>query len=202
MKSFPSIPKDIQHVQMYAFDKLDGSNIRCEWNRKKGFHKFGSKTRLIGTDQPFLPEAPDLIKAKFEKEMSDIFRKERYEEATAFFEFYGPSSFAGVHVVEPHDVSLIAVSPFKRGILYPAEYLKLFGDLQIAKLLYRGNPNEEFVRSVKESTLEGMTEEGVVCFAPNGKTPQPIMFKVKSNRWIERLKVYCKGDERLFNELL
>lgn len=202
MKSYPSISKEIQHVQGYAFDKKDGSNVRCEWNKKKGFHKFGSKTQLIATDQLFLHEAPDLIKAKYEKQMHDIYVKERYEEATAFFEFHGPSSFAGVHQIEQHDVTLFDVNVYKRGILYPAEYLKLFGHLDICQLLYRGNPNEEFVRAVKESTLEGMTEEGVIFKAPNGKTPMPLMFKIKSVRWIDRLRAFCAGNERLFNELL
>ena len=52
MKQYPSISHDIRSVQAYAFDKLDGSNIRAEWHPKKGFWKFGSRTRLLGTDQP------------------------------------------------------------------------------------------------------------------------------------------------------
>jgi len=110
MKSYPSIPKDIQHVQMYAFDKLDGSLVRAEWNRKKNFHKFGSKSQLIAGDQPFLPEAPELIRAKYEKDLADLFKKERYEEATVFFEFFGANSFAGTHQVEQHTVTMLDVN--------------------------------------------------------------------------------------------
>lgn len=187
---------------MYAFDKLDGSQVRAEWNRKKSFHKFGSKSQLIAGDQPWLPEAPELVRAKYEQSLSDIFKKERYEEATVFFEFYGPNSFAGHHQVEQHTVTLLDVNPFKKGILYPAEFLKLYGHLDIAKLLYRGNPTSDFIEQVKMGTLEGMTFEGVVCKAPNGRTPMPLMFKIKNLAWIDKLKEFCKGDERLFNELL
>jgi hypothetical protein len=48
-----------------------------------------------------------------------------------------------------------------------------------------------------------MTFEGVVCKAKNPKnTPMPLMFKVKNKAWIDKLKVYCKGNEQLFNTLL
>ena len=202
MKAYPSISRNVQNIPVYGFAKHDGNCVRAEWDRKKKFHKFGSKTQLIAEDQPFLPEAPDLIREKYEKDLSDIFKKERYESATVFLEFYGLNSFAGTHQVEPHTVTLFDINPYKRGILYPAEYLKLFGHLDIAKLLYRGNANHDFVESVKNGTLEGIPLEGVVCKAPNGKTPIPIMFKIKQLAWIEQLKTFCKGDERLFNELL
>lgn len=66
MKEYLSIPREIRFgIPAYVFDKLDGSNIRAEWNKKKGFHKFGSKNRLIGTDQLFLPEAIPIIKSKY-----------------------------------------------------------------------------------------------------------------------------------------
>lgn len=201
MKDYPTIPKDVRHVPVYAFDKLDGSNVRAEWSRKKGFHKFGSRTQLISDEQPFLTEAPDLIRAKYEKDVTDILRKERCESAILFFEFWGQNSFAGTHVVEPHTVTLFDVAPYKKGILYPADYLKLFMGLDIAKLLYYGNPTQEFCEMVSGSTLDGMTFEGVVCKAPNGRTPTPIMFKVKSNAWVTKLKDYCKGDEQLFDRL-
>ena len=43
MKGYPSIPREVQHsLNVYAFDKLDGSQIRAEWTQKNGFFKFGS----------------------------------------------------------------------------------------------------------------------------------------------------------------
>jgi len=202
MKAYPSISADRQNIPVYAFDKKDGSQIRAEWDRKKLFHKFGSKTQLISDEQPFLKMAPTLVKEKYEKDLSDLFKKERFESVTCFFEFHGPNSFAGQHVDEAQTVTLFDVNPFKKGILAPRDYLKLVGNLDICKLLYHGNCNSEFVDSVKNGTLEGMTFEGVICKAPNGKTPLPIMFKIKNIAWIEKLKTYCKGDVALFHELL
>jgi hypothetical protein len=36
MKQYPSIDATVRRgILVYAFDKLDGSNIRAEWDRKK-----------------------------------------------------------------------------------------------------------------------------------------------------------------------
>lgn len=203
MKEYPTISREIHHVEAYVFDKLDGSNTRAEWSRKRGFYKFGSRKRLIGTDQDFLPEAIDLIRNNFEDNLINIFRKQRYEKAVCFFEFWGKNSFAGNHEYETHKVTLIDVSPHKKGILLPREFLKLFENLDIAKLLYYGNINHPFVSSVKENRLKGITMEGVVCkTVPIKKGYPPLMFKIKTNEWIERLKHYCGENKKLFNELL
>jgi hypothetical protein len=47
-----------------------------------------------------------------------------------------------------------------------------------------------------------MTFEGVVCKGANDKkTKMPIMFKIKSQAWLDKLKEHCKEDEALFNKL-
>jgi hypothetical protein len=47
-----------------------------------------------------------------------------------------------------------------------------------------------------------MTFEGVVCKGANDKaTRMPIMFKIKSKAWLEKLREYCKGDDKLFERL-
>ncbi len=199
MKSYPSIPKDIIDIDIYAFDKLDGSNIRAEWHPKKGFHKFGTKTRLLDPNEKPFGQAVELIKNKYE-ELNSIFSRERYPSAISFFEFGGPESFAGNHGEGPHDVVLFDVNPFKKGILPPNEYLKLYGHLDIAKLLYHGKANAPFVQSVENGTLQGMTFEGVVCKGMNKKLL--TMFKIKNRAWIEKLKEQCKDNEQLFNQLV
>jgi hypothetical protein len=61
MKEYPSIPSaadllarsnDYLGRPFVAFDKLDGSNIRAEWDRKKGWHRFGSRRRLLDASEP------------------------------------------------------------------------------------------------------------------------------------------------------
>lgn len=45
MKQYPTINywnKGYFGESCYAFEKLDGSNIRAEWSKKQGWHKFGT----------------------------------------------------------------------------------------------------------------------------------------------------------------
>lgn len=206
MKEYPSIDRKIRYGEpVYLFDKLDGSNIRAEWSRKKGrFYKYGSRTQLIDSGHPFLGESVFLIQDNFEEELARIFEKQRWHKTLAFFEFYGPQSFAGFHEKEDqHKVTLIDVKPFKHGILNPDEYLDLFGHLDTAKLLYRGNMNKEVEEQIRKQELPGITFEGAVGkIKVKGKTQNPAMFKVKTYAWLERLKNYCKGDDNLYKRLL
>jgi len=88
MKEYPSISKEIRNGEkIYAFDKLDGQNIRGEWNRKQKFYKFGSRTQLIGIEDESWKEAIEIIKAKYEKDLNDIFIKNRWDRVICFFEF-------------------------------------------------------------------------------------------------------------------
>lgn len=199
---YPSIDKAVVSAPIYAFDKLDGSNIRAEWTRKSGFAKFGTRRRLLDENEPVLGEAVTLFNEKYADDLNRIFRKERYEKATAFFEFAGPSSFAGFHEDEKHDITLIDVHKFKQGILPPRDFLKVFaGKVDTAPMLYHGNPNSEFLKSVRERTLEGMTFEGVVCKGGLDSRKRLIVFKVKSHDWLARLKDKCGDDEAMFEKL-
>ena len=50
MKHYPKIEyynKGLYGRDIIGFDKLDGSNIRCEWSRKRGWYKFGTKSMKI-----------------------------------------------------------------------------------------------------------------------------------------------------------
>lgn len=205
MKEYPSIERGYiaKGVPIYAFDKIDGSQIRAEWSRKRKFSKFGTRGQLIGLEDKEFGEGARLVLSKYERDLHDIFTKERYERVMCFFEFWGKNSFAGRHQNEEHDVALFDIGPHKKGILPPREFLRLTEGLDRVKLLYHGNANEPFIEMVKSRTLEGMTFEGVVCKAQEMKTYGiPIMFKIKSNDWIEKLKNYCKGDNLLFDKLL
>lgn len=204
MKYYPSITKEIRHdIYIHAFDKLDGSNIRAEWNSKKGFYKFGTRNQL--TDEKTLPFGLSipLLKDKYEADLAKVFIRRGWKDALCFFEYWGAGSFAGTHdFQQPMDITLIDVNPYKQGILEPSQFIQEFGHLDIAKVCYQGYVSVELFDQVKQSTLSGMTFEGVVCKGANDKkTRMPIMFKIKSQAWLNRLKEYCQGDERLFEKL-
>lgn len=205
VKSYPSLPYGTEcHLPIVAFDKLDGSNVRAEWTRKKGWHKFGTRHRLVDeTDQVF-GKVPGLIVSKYGDSLGAALQRAGYDRAMCFFEFWGPGSFAGMHDPQAQQtVTLFDVAPFAQGILMPERFLELFGHLDVAKVLYRGMITPEFIESVRASTLEGMTFEGVVCKAANDKkTKQPIMFKQKSRAWLDKLREYCGDNRELFNALI
>lgn len=201
MKHYPSISKEVrQDIDIIAFNKIDGSNIRAEWNSKRGFYKFGTKNQLIDAkSEPFGAAIPILID-KYQENLSFIFNRNKWKDAICFFEFWGPSSFAGQHdFTEKLDVTLIDVNPYKQGILSPFQFVELFGHLDIAPVLYQGRVTTDLFDKIKQSTLPGMSLEGVVCKGNNDtRSKMPIMFKIKSKAWLEKLRVYCKGNEKLF----
>lgn len=187
MKSYPEISYKVDgNIDIYAFDKLDGSCIRAEWTTKKGFWKFGTRRRLLDESE-FLGKAIGLIREKYEEDLSKIFYACKYGRVLCFFEFWGVSSFAGQHdEEEEHTVTLIDVNPFKKGILPPKDFIDLFGCLGIPNVVYHGRVGNSFVEKVRNNNLVGMTYEGVVC--KGMKKKRLVMFKLKSKEWIEQVK--------------
>jgi hypothetical protein len=206
MKHYPSITKEVAHnIDIYAFDKLDGSQIRAEYNDKKGFYKFGSKNQLIDRSTNPWGIAIRLINDKYSTDIHQICKDQGWKDAVCFFEFWGPNSFAGTHNFadgEALTVTLFDVNPYKRGILEPREFIHFFGHLDVPKVLYKGRVNVELFDKIKQSTLPGMTFEGVVCKgASQTNARMPTMFKVKSRAWLEKLRNYCKDNDKLFSML-
>lgn len=205
MKSYPSISTSIDFSKSYhVFDKLDGSNIRAEWAPKKGFSKFGSRTQLLLPEQTVLYPAIEHFKEKYSEELEVRFRKEKFERAVVFYEWLGPNSFAGSHPdpVEDMDSVIIDIAVYKKGILPPDKFLNVLAGLDHAPLLMEGKISEEVFQSVRNSTLPGMTFEGVIVKGEfQQKEGGPIMGKIKSNAWLNKLKEYCGGDDALYQRL-
>jgi hypothetical protein len=203
MKEYPSIQGEIVRQPVYAFDKLDGSNVRAEWSKKRGFYKFGKRHGLVDETDPLLGEAKGLIQERYSDALDKIFAKNRWQNAVCFFEFFGPNSFAGLHAEEPHEVVLFDVGAEKKGILDPRDFLKMFSDqVKTAALLYHGNPNSILEDAVRSGQLEGMTFEGVVCKGKFVSPGRPLMFKIKSKAWIEKVKARYAGQPAKLAELL
>lgn len=205
VKTYPSISYATEsRLPIYAFDKLDGSNIRAEWTSKKGWHKFGTRHRLVDATDPIFGQAPKLITDKYGEPLAKALRDAGFDRAMCFFELWGPSSFAGMHNLEEKlTVTLFDVAPFNQGILMPDRFLKTVGHLDHAPLLYQGPCTEAFIEQVRSGTLSGMTFEGVVCKSANDKkTKMPLMFKQKSRAWLDKLNEYCGDNTDLRNALI
>lgn len=186
MKHYPSISRTPIYGKGHVFDKLDGSNIRAEWNPKKGFYKFGSRKLLIGSES-ILAESVPLIE-KLNDTLGGVFRSCKWESTVCFFEFLGPSSFAGQHTAEEHRVVLLDVDVYKQGLLDTSKLLSLFASKVETPALLGTNFTKEMEEEVRAGTLEGMSFEGVVVKLPVMKRwSPPEMFKVKSQAWIDRV---------------
>lgn len=204
MKSYPSIDgRPIPGTHVFVQPKFDGNNIRAEWNNKRGFYKFGTRKQLIDRAAPIYGIAVDLILEKYAADLVTIFIKNRWQRVTCFFELYGPNSFAGMHdPADKLDVMFFDANVFKIGILGPKQFVKTFSSVEIPKILYEGKLDQEIIESIKSGTFPGATFEGVVCKAKGKYMGLPLMFKIKNRAWIERVKAYCKGDEKKMQELL
>jgi len=104
MKQYPSILgiSNCPNSKCIAFKKYDGSNLRWEWRRKKGFYKYGTRTRLFDTSDEIFGKAIQLFFDIYAEYLEKIFIDNRLAEPiTSFTEFFGTNSFAGLH--DPKD---------------------------------------------------------------------------------------------------
>ena len=211
MKTYPTIPhwhKGIFDEHVYCFDKLDGSNIRAEWNKKRGWYKFGTRNMIINEDHPRFGEAVTLFYDKYAEDLErkfiddkDMRKQHRF---VVFVEYFGENSFAGFHEDEEHDVVLFDVNQHNKGILPPKEFLKKFDDLHIPDLVYVGNYNKELINKVKHNCLEDYDlDEGVVVKGARQtkrkKASLVWMCKIKTHGWINLVREKI-GQQALANE--
>jgi hypothetical protein len=190
-----------------AFYKYDGSNIRIEWSKKKGWHKFGSRNVLID-ETSFLGESISLFQNTYAEDLSKIIKDNKIfrgaDSVTAFCEFYGEKSFAGYH--EPGDemkIILFDMNINKKGIMPPRDFIKTFGKLEIPEVIYEGIFGPAFVQDIKDgkyTVKEGVVAKGV---NQNKKKSQHSLWmaKVKTKWWIDELKNKALKDAKLSSVL-
>jgi len=191
----------------FVFDKLDGSNIRAEWNPNRGWYKFGRRNALLDDSNPWLLESPNVLACTSGPNLDKAFRKRGYKRVLCFFEFHGLQSFAGHHQKEAHRMTLIDVNVHPKGFLGPTDFVTLCQDAGIqegidwARLLYRGPIVKELLDDIQSSSLMGLTGEGVVCKSQDRKGNRRV-FKVKTSVWLDKLRAYCGDDEVRFKKLM
>lgn len=202
MQKYPSIDGHIVDTRIKMYPKYDGINTRVKWTRKRGFSDFGTRHRLVEASEPILGQCVGLWRQKYEAEVTEILMKKGCRQAVLFGEMFGPTSFAGHFTPnEPLDVILYDALLDDGNLLIQKEFARLFQGVEIAPIIYEGNPTDPIREQVKQGLFEGQTFEGVICKGPLDSRGRPIMFKIKSDAWYDRLRLYCQGDQSLFDSL-
>ncbi len=189
MKEYPSISRlNSSHIgrSCLAFVKYDGSNLRWEWSKKRGWYKFGTRHHLFDKSDADFGVAIDLF-MNMAPQIEEVI-KENFpgvQQITAFTEFYGPSSFAGHHIRgEGKTLRLFDICPYKKGILGPREFLKYFGKYPFSPgVIYDGPLTQEFVDGVRSGKYPVV--EGVVC--KGGEGHHLWMVKIKTDSYRKKL---------------
>lgn len=169
--------------------------MRCKWTKKKGFSLFGSRTQLIDASHPHLGGMLEVFKRDYEEKLESIIKKNfpNEREVVIFGEYFGPSSFAGIHVdTEPKKFVMfdVLVGHKNEKFLLPQEFIKMFeGKVEIPRVLYKGNLNEELIKDVRESKYDVF--EGVICKGTerSGAYRGGVwMCKIKTQKYFDLLK--------------
>ena len=209
MKSYPRIQyfnQGIFNQDIYAFDKLDGSNIRAEWNPKRGWYKFGTRNIMIDERDLQFGEAITLFLNKYGDSLPKVFRTnksyKRIESFLVFAEYFGDESFAGRHIdSDPKDIILFDVDQYKHGFVTPKNFIEDFGHLHIPDIIYKGKYTMDFVQDIRNNKYK--LKEGVIVkgISKTKKQKDEIwMVKVKTIDWIQKVKT-LHGERALLEEL-
>lgn len=192
MEEYPSIngSSKAPHESCIAFYKYDGSNLRFEWTKKNGWHKFGTRTRLFDESDEIFGKAISIFLSELAPKLDKIF-KERYRDIpkiTVFCEYFGEKSFAGSHWPnDNYQLVLLDIKLYKKGFISPREFVDIFckelPKYLVAQVIYEGILNKEFIEDVR--TGKYPVYEGVVCKGGSGH--KLWRCKIKTDKYKEDL---------------
>ena len=204
MKQYPSIGYfgDYLGTATIGFEKIDRSNLRFEYSHKRGFYKFGTKKMMIDEGTEIFGKGISIFLNKYSDELTKIFKSKNYRNIQSFVcfaEFIGKKTEFGRHIEgDEYDVILFDVDQHQRGFVKPKHFINDFGHLHIPKVLYQGNINKDLYNMVKTNTLidhEGELWEGLVCKSEVSKGSSLYYCKLKTNLWLDTLKLKYNEEE-------
>jgi hypothetical protein len=199
---YPKIPgsRNASDDRCVAFEKYDGTNLHWDWDRDFGWHAFGTRRdefnlTQAGSDQfasrhAHLKQCVGVFWGTLADALDRVFRENPgytgVQSFKAFTEFLGPNSFAGLHKEgDPKELRLFDVWADPFGMIGPVQFVADFGQLPIARVVYRGRLTGKFAEDVRVGKY-GVTE-GVVCKGGSGG-PDVWMVKIKTYAYLDRLK--------------
>jgi len=197
MIEYPHIegPSKAPRKLCIAFDKLDGSNIRFFWNKKRGFHKAGTRRQMVSEQTPFWNQAVKLFYETLAEPLTAILERQlTNERVTIFCEWLGDQSFAGRHGENDYTMRLVPfdVHLMKKGFLSPREFIDLLLDkVEIPPIIYQGNLSDQFIQDVRKGVYG--VNEGVVCKGQI-KPGKLWMTKIKTIAYQKKLKEHFQQD--------
>jgi hypothetical protein len=178
-----------------AFEKLDGTNLFWEWHREFGWTDFGTRSATYSLDPGGVTQfnaahlglelAPERFADMGERLHPILAAQPGLSHAVAFTEYVGPNSFAGMHRADdPKHLVLFDVYADGTGFYDPWQFLSLFGELPVPRVVFEGKFTGKLTEDVRNGKYD--VAEGVVC--KGGRTPDVWMAKVKTNAYLTRLK--------------
>lgn len=199
---YPKIPDSQQFPlgKCIAFEKCDGTNMHFCWNRDFGWHAFGTRRDEFNLTQdgisqfiachPELSDAAEVFQRGLAHGIEAVFRLnatyQTPDDFKVFAEFFGPNSFAGAHRAEdPKELRLFDVEVDEFGLIGPEQFVRDFGHLPTARVIYQGRFNGMFADAVRQGKYPVV--EGVICKAGAGGSDL-WMAKIKTHSYLRRLK--------------
>lgn len=191
MKAYPSISgptKTKLGHKAFVFKKYDGMNFRAEYDPKKGWHKFGSRRKVVDINHPQFGDAIRLFKNRVEKELTDHIQSQWPNKAiTAYFEVFTEDSIGGLFFspLSQGDIKLIDLNIYKWGMLPPKQFIYHFAQYSwSAEAIMNCVVDQNYIDKIKEDKSFG---EGVVV--KGGDSPNRLWsFKVKTQWWLDKIR--------------
>ena len=108
-----------------------------------------------------------------------------------FAEFFGANSFAGMHQKDDRKQLVLFDVETARGMVIPVRFIKDFGKLNIAPVIYRGKLTGKFMDDLRKGKYG--VDEGVVCKG-GGNANNLWMVKIKTDAYMQRLQEAFQDD--------
>ncbi len=190
--------RDFPLARCVAFEKIDGTNLHFDWQRTRGWVSMGTRRDSFSLDAAgqeafrakhlHLEDAARVFANGLCEPLTKMLQSDdRFQdcsEVTIFAEYVGPGSFAGLHKASDEKRLVLFDVQADGQMLDPFEFVELFCELPIARVVYVGKFHGNFTEAVRQGKYNVC--EGVVC--KTGTRGNVQMCKIKTNAYQAQLK--------------